>query len=527
MSLPRSRRKFLGEVSCAALGSTSVLSTVLNLKMANSAVAAGAVSSGRKTLVCLFLSGGCDTYNLLVPADTSSSNDGAYDDYAAGRSNLAHSHPDKDPVIFNPGESNELANEAILPLNSSPSGSAYTDASGRSYGLHPRCVRLKEMFEGSDFDGEGGSAVRKRLSFIANIGTLVEPIADKAAYENDLTTLPKALFSHSDQVEQWQTSVPQGQHILSGWAGRAADILHSTQNIEQTSDYYMPMNFSMSGNSVLQTGLNEGQFVMTSSGALTFSGKHGDTDGITAIKNKALKELASDPMNEHYLNLFHQAYRQTMSDSIDRSELFQSAFDSPGSVNSIDVETAINNAGFNSDSIANQLKAAIRTIAIRETLRLNRQTIFLEYGGWDNHSELLRTQEGLFDSLDLNLYAYQKCLETLGLADDVVTFTSSDFARTLRSNGQGTDHAWSGNQFVMGGPVSGGEIVGNYASLAIDGVDDIGRGGRIFPKVSVDEYFCELLDWFGVTQTDMADVLPNIGKFHSLSSVNRPLGFLA
>ena len=523
MSRHLSRRKFLGETSCAALGSTSVLSTILNLQMANNVVAAGGPGTGRKTLVCLFLSGGCDSYNVLVPADTSTNNDGAYDDYAVGRSNLALSHPDKDPVIFNPDATvaNQIANPSILPLNTSFAGASYTDAAGRSFGIHPSCVRLKEMFEGM-----GGDSNEKRLSFIANIGTLVEPMADKDEYDSDEVALPKALFSHSDQTEQWQTSVPQGQTILSGWAGRASDVLHSTLNTEQTNGFYMPMNYSLNGNTILQTGLQEGQFVLTSGGALSFSGNSGIADDFESIKNQGLKDIATDPMNEHYRNLFHQAFRQTTSDSVQRAEQFQSVFDTPGSLNGISVEQAITDAGFYNDYLGGQLSAAIRTIAIRETLQLNRQTLFIEYGGWDMHGELLNAQEALLSSLDHNLYAYQTCLEALGLVDDVVTFTSSDFARTLRSNGQGTDHAWSGNQFVLGGPVKGGEIRGNYASLAIDGPDDIGRGGRIFPKVSVDEYFCELLDWFGVTQTDMDTVLPNIESFHHLAAVNRPLDFL-
>ncbi|MFK7909273.1 MAG: DUF1501 domain-containing protein [Akkermansiaceae bacterium] len=525
MSRNLSRRKFLGEASCAALGSTSVLSTILNLQMANNAVAADAGQGvGRKTLVCLFLSGGCDSYNMLLPADTTPANDGPYDHYAAARSNLALSNPAKAPVVFNPEAppAEQITNPNFLPLNTTEGGAAYTDPAGRSYGIHPSCTRLKELFEGTTAEPN-----KKRLSFIANIGTLTQPIADKAAYESGNIPLPKALFSHSDQTEQWQTSVPQGQTILSGWAGRAADVLHSTLNTEQTNGFYMPMNFSINGNTVFQTGLNEGQFVLTSNGALSFTGPHGNANDSVSVKNRTLKELASDPMNEHYRNIFQQAFRKNTADSIERAEQFQTSFDSPGTVNGQDVEATINAAGFLDDYLGNQLKAAIRTIAIRETLKLCRQTLFVEYGGWDNHGELLNAQESLLNSLDANLYAYQNCLETLGLGDEVITFSSSDFARTLRSNGQGTDHAWSGNQFVLGMPVDGGKIVGNYASLAINGPDDIGRGGRIFPKVSVDEYFCELLDWFGVSQTNMDTVLPNIESFHTLAAVNRPLGFLS
>lgn len=524
MSRNLSRRKFLGEASCAALGSTSILSTILNLQMANNAVAAGGAAGGRKTLVCLFLSGGCDSYNVLLPADTTPANDGAYDDYAAARSNLALSHPDKAPVIFNPEApvNEQVANANFLPLNASEGGAAYTDTLGRSYGIHPSCTKLRELFEGTAAEPN-----KKRLSFISNIGTLVEPIADKSAYDSGNVPLPKALFSHSDQTEQWQTSVPQGQTILSGWAGRAADVLHSTLNTEQTNGFYMPMNFSINGNTIFQTGSTEGQFVLTSNGALSFSGPHGSANDALSVKNRTLKELATDPMNQHYRNLFQQAFRKSTADSIERGEQFQTSFDTPGTLNGQDVEAVINAAGFLNDYLGNQLRAAVRTIAIRETLKLCRQTLFIEYGGWDNHSELLNTQAGLLNSLDENLYAYQNCLETLGLGDEVITFSCSDFARTLRSNGQGTDHAWSGNQFVLGQPVDGGKIVGNYASLAINGPDDIGRGGRILPKVSVDEYFCELLDWFGVDQNDMDTVLPNIESFHNLGTVNRPLGFLS
>ncbi|MGB0774895.1 MAG: DUF1501 domain-containing protein [Akkermansiaceae bacterium] len=524
MSRNLSRRSFLGEASCAALGSTSILSTLLNLQMANNAVAAGGAAGGRKTLVCLFLAGGCDSYNLLLPADTTPSNDGPYDDYAAARSNLALSHPAKAPVVFNPQAPTEeqITNPNFIPLNQSPGGSTYTDGMGRSFGLHPSCTKLKELFEGM-----GGDTNKKRLSFIANIGTLVQPIPNKAAYDSDTIPLPKALFSHSDQTEQWQTSVPQGQSILSGWAGRAADVLHSSLNTEQTNGFYMPMNYSLNGNTVFQTGLNEGQFVLTSSGALSFSGPDGSGDDLLSTKNRALKDIATDPMNQHYRNLFQKAFRKNIADSVERAEQFQASFESPGSVNAQDVDTVINNAGFLDDSLGRNLRAAIRTIAIRETLKLCRQTLFVEYGGWDNHNELLNAQAELLNSLDTNLYAFQSCLETLGLTDEVITFSCSDFARTLRSNGQGTDHAWSGNQFVLGGPINGGNVRGNYASLAINGPDDIGRGGRILPKVSVDEYFCELLDWFGVSQTDMDTVLPNIESFHTLAAVNRPLGILS
>jgi uncharacterized protein (DUF1501 family) len=482
----RSRRQFLGEVSCAGIGSTSILSTLLNLTMANHAAAQAGLPGERKALVCLFLSGGCDTFNLLVPRDSA-----RYAEYAAARSILALPQAELRELI------------------------------GTNYGLHPACTRLAEMFNGT-----GAFVGKKRVSFLANVGTLIEPIANKAAYLNGTVKIPKALFSHRDQIEQWQTSVPQGMQVLSGWGGRAADVIHSALNTDQTGGYYMPMNFSLSGNAAFQIGQSEGQFVITSAGALSHTGT-GRSSPVNQAKDQVLRSTVASPVEDHYQNLFQRTHGRITSNSIERGAQFQTKFNTPGKVNELDINAAINAAGFPNHWLSEQFKAAVKTIAIRETLKLRRQTIFIEYGGWDHHAELLTNQRNMLLTLDGVLYAFQKCLEALQLADDVVTFTGSDFGRTLRSNGQGTDHAWGGNQFVMGGPIRGGEIKGAFPSLVIDGADDIGRGGRILPQLSADEYFCELLRWFGVSSGDMDTVLPNIRSFHDPASGIGPVGFVA
>ena len=477
----RSRRQFLGETSCAAIGSTSVVSTLLNLTMANHAAAQGGLAGQRKALVCVFLSGGCDTFNLLVPRDA-----GRHAEYVAARSGLA------------------------LPQG------ALNALVGTDYGLHPACPRLAEMFNGT-----GAFAGKKRVSLLANLGTLIEPIPNKQAYLDGTVAIPKALFSHRDQIEQWQTSVPQGMQVLSGWGGRAADVIHEAQNVEQTAGYYMPMNFSLSGNAAFQIGRNEGQFVITSGGALSFTGSNGNS-AVHDAKDQVQRATVASPIEQHYRNLFHRTHARITSNSIERGVLFQTQFDGAGS----NINSVLANAGFPNHWLSDQFRAAVKTIAIREALKLRRQTIFIEFGGWDHHSELLKNQNRMLGILDGVLYAFQKSLEALGLAPDVLTFTCSDFGRTLRSNGQGTDHAWSGNQLVMGGPVAGGLVRGTYPSLVIDGPDDIGRGGRIYPKHSADEYFCEMLRWFGVLPGDMEMVLPNIRRFHDPASALNPLGFL-
>jgi uncharacterized protein (DUF1501 family) len=485
------RRKFLGEASCAAIGSTSVLSTLLNLTMANHAVAQGGFGTQRKTLVCVFMSGGCDTFNLLIPRGA------GYSEYAAARSNLAI--PLNDP---NPAKN-------VIPL------------AGTDFGVHPSCPKLAEMFNGT-----GAFTGKKRVSMLANIGTLIEPIPSKTAYLNGNVAVPKALFSHRDQIEQWQTSVPQGMQVLSGWGGRAADVIHSTLNTEQTGGFYMPMNFSVAGNSAFQIGQSEGQFVITGSGALAFTGAAGDSASLQA-KQSVIEQTVDSPLEQHYSNLFQRTHGRITANSMARGEEFQLHFSDPGTLNSQNVNTVVANAPFPNHWISAQFRAAVKTIAIRQQLKLMRQTMFIDFGGWDHHAELLENHGNMLAILDGALYAFQQCLETLGLANDVITFTASDFGRTLRSNGQGTDHAWSGNQIVMGGPVAGGQIRGTFPSLVIEGNDDVGRGGRIFPRLSADQYFCELLRWFGVTAGDMDMVLPNITNFYDPYSSANPVGFLA
>ncbi len=499
------RRRFLGEAACAAVGSASVLSTMLNLQMANHAAAVGSPGSGqRKTLVCLHLSGGWDSYNVLIPyaaSAASEADDAVYAEYKAARSNLA------------------IPRQNLLPLT------GLTDAQGRNFGLHPNCKRMAEMFNGPSGSPYQG---KKRLSLIANVGTLVEPISNKSEYYNATKALPKALFSHRDQTEQWQTSVPQGLDVLTGWAGRAADVLHSTFNTEQTGGFYMPMSFSLSGNSAFQTGAHQGQFVLTHNGAISLTGANNpNPPRVLAAKNAAISEILGSPLDSHYKNLLQQSFANITRDSIARGATFQAEFDRPGSVNGVDVIATLDAAGFPDYLPAANLRAAVQNLAIRESLKLCRQTIFIEWGGWDHHGELLNTQAEMLSVLDDSLYAYQNAIEALGLQDDVITFTSSDFGRTLRSNGQGTDHAWSGHQLVLGGPIDGGKLLGRFPSLEINGVDDIGRGGRLFPRLSCDEYFCELLRWFGVNSSDMDQVLPNITNFYNPGAANHPIGFLA
>ena len=466
------------------MSSLPVLNTLLNLRLAGSAAAQQAPLDHR-SLVCLFLNGGNDSYNWLVPRDSTRH---AIYSTTRGDLRLPLTDPNPDPEL----------NQALKPL-------LQDGGDGQLYGIHPRCGGLQELF-----NGLGGETTKRRAAFISNIGTLVQPVT-KAQYLAESVPLPRALYSHADQIDQWQTSVPQGMTQLTGWGGRAADVLHSTTNANSIS-----MNFSLAGNNLFQVGNTTTQFVVTERGALTFTG----SDDLPALHPLKLKNTAHRSIIEqNYANLMQQSYAKLTQSSIQLQEYFLARF------NAFDAG-AISGLFPPNNWVGQQFLAAAKMIALREDLDLHRQTLFLSFGGWDHHGELLETQDDMMHLLDGALTAFQRALELLGLQDSVITFTASDFGRTLRSNGRGTDHAWGGNALVMGGPIRGGRIYGSFPDLALESDDDTGYGGRIIPTTSVDQLFAEMLRWFGVPAGNMDYVLPNIANFYDVNSATLPIGFL-
>jgi uncharacterized protein (DUF1501 family) len=485
MSRKISRRTFLRQANCAAVGSTAILNTLLNLRLANSVAAQGGPLDSR-ALVCIFLSGGMDSFNMLVPWEAT-----RYATYSVTRG------------AFGSDGGLALDRNALRQLA----------APSNDFGLHPSCANLQAMANGT-----GAFAGKKRLAFVTNAGTLVQPItkAQFNAWENGQNAalpVPRALFSHSDQIEQWQTAVPQGMSQLSGWAGRVADILTSYYNTGGNS-----MSISLGGNNVFQVGNSTQQFVITPSGALSFEGDTGGaTSNLFQLKNAALRNT----LEQHYTNLLTESFARLTKQSDDAQLLFQTQFDSA----TAQLGSAVDALFPPNNYVATTLKAVVKTIKIRSLLGLRRQTFFVSYGGWDHHGELLNTEAGMLSILDAALGAYQQALEMLGLQNDVITFTCSDFGRTLRSNGRGTDHAWGSNTMVFGGKVDGGKIFGSYPDLTLDGPDDVGRGGRLLPSIAADLYFAELLRWFGVSAANMSYVLPNIANFWNPNTSSPPIGF--
>ena len=461
------RRKFIKQVGCSALGSSTLFSTLINLKAANAAaIANSAVTSAMdyKALVCITLAGGNDSYNMLVPRSGA-----AYNDYKNSRSNLAL-------------DANTLL--AIDPVNTG----------GQQFGLHPSMPKLQGLFN------------QGKLSFISNIGSLVEPALEKTDVWNERIKLPLGLYSHADQLMHWQTATPH-MRSASGWGGKVADMIN-----DMNANQNISMNISLSGTNTFQTGNRTIEYTLDPiEGSIGING-----DNKEWLFNELRSNAIDNMLDQNYQDVFKKTYIETIKNARQADVEFSAAIDG----NQFD-----NVFGTDEDQFSEKLHMVARTIKARNTLNMSRQTFFVELGGWDHHDEVLDSQTDLLTIVDDGLSAFQRSLEEQGIADKVVTFVISDFGRTLTSNGNGTDHGWGGNVFVMGDAINGQRIFGDYPSLRLESDLDLGSG-RLIPTLSADEYFAELSLWFGVPRSDLKTIFPNIGNFYDVNSGTAPIGFL-
>ncbi|MEM8955260.1 MAG: DUF1501 domain-containing protein [Verrucomicrobiota bacterium] len=344
-----------------------------------------------------------------------------------------------------------------------------------------------------------------KLAFISNVGTLVDKSVTVADF-NAGNKLPAGLFSHSDQIMHWQTSIPENAGG-TGWGGRLADLL-SPCNVGAN----ISMNISLAGTNVFQSGLSSVSYEIepTGNGSIALqSYADGQNPTLAALGNTAINGL----MDLQYSNLYQRAFAQKHRDALDASAEFGSA---------IAAQTI--NTTFSENGISRSFQMIARTIAARQTLNMKRQTFFVFFGGFDHHDELLNSHAAMLPVISKAMSEFDMAMTELNLQNNVTTFTASDFARTLTSNGKGTDHAWGSNQMIMGGAVNGGQIYGTYPSLALGTNLDTGRG-RLIPTLSTDEYFAELARWFGVSNTDLPTVLPNLPRFYT-PGTTPPVGFM-
>jgi uncharacterized protein (DUF1501 family) len=491
------RRQMLASTlgGCAALTNTSLISTILNMSATNTVVAQTPNLNGYKAMVCLFLFGGNDSFNMLSPA-TGTDTSGERGAYVTAR-----------------GGVNSPTNSAGLAQAANPANTITDTASGRQFLLHSSMPEFKMLYEAD------------KLAFIGNIGSLVEPTT-RAQY-NSRVNLPLGLFSHSDLQQHWMTSVPQSRSQVTGWTGRMADLVAASS--ASTMNQRVSMCMALGSTNLMQTGGSVVPYVIGENGAQTVA--RYDTNSSANIQAKIFTQLTDDYLSRSYSDLLQKTFAQQNKVALQAAIEFNLATQSTAVKALVDSFFPIA-PGTNGFQLQRDLRSVARTIAasggvagVTPVIGQTRQSFFVGHGSYDMHDDLIDGHIVKLSEVSVALKQFQDCMDGLQLTDKVVTFSASDFSRTLNSNGKGSDHAWGGVSFLMGGPVSPKKVLGYPTSLAASNPIDLGRG-RFIPSVSVDELACELAMWYGVpNDNNMQILLPNIRKF-AAAGTTYPLGIL-
>ena len=404
-----SRRKFLNwSASAAALGAGAPFA----LNLAAIGAASAQTASDYKALVCIFLYGGNDNHNTVIPYDAAS-----YAGYQQARASIARVH------------------NTLVPLT------PLSNLGGRQFALPPELQPLATMF------GAG------RVAIVANVGPLVRPTT-RAQYEARSVPLPPKLFSHNDQQSVWQASVPEG--AAYGWGGRIGDVLASA-NSKSTFT-----SISVAGNAVWASGQSTTQYQVGPAGAIAVNSLANASLFGSASASQLLRKVVADPRS-HVLQNDHT--RLMLRALTANQDLRDAMAGTP------DLQTV-----FPDGSLAAQLKMVARLIAIRDRLGAKRQVFFVSLGGFDHHAFLSSAHPPLLTQLAAALSAFDAALGELNVRDRVTAFTASDFGRTLISNGDGSDHGWGSHHFVLVGAVKGRDIYGRFPVVAVGTSDDAGHG---------------------------------------------------
>ena len=448
-----SRREFLKR--SVLLSAVAATGAPLALNLAAIGEAAAQSASDYKAIVCIFLNGGNDYANTLVPYDQST-----YNAYAGLRANLAYTR-------------DELTSTLLVPDGNGLPG-------GVQYALPPELLPLKRLFD-----------ERKHLAPVLNVGTLIEPTT-KLQFNTKSVRIPPRIGSHNDQSSFWQSSLAEG--ATSGWGGRMGDLLASGN---QKSIFTC---MGVGGNAVFLSGRSISQYQIGAGGTLAVTAVKGGRLAGSQACSDLLRQIMTKTASAH---LMEREYVRICERSIDSESVLTTALtgvDVPGFADAAE------------NSLAAQLKMVARLIKASGTLGLRRQVFMVSLGGFDNHSDLKKLHPALLTKVGSAMASFYDATEAMGMAKNVVSFTASDFGRTLTSNSSGSDHGWGSTQFVMGGAVAGKNFIGKSPQFANNGDNDFGQG-RLVPTTGVDQLAATLAKWFGLSDADIQMVLPNIVNF--------------
>jgi uncharacterized protein (DUF1501 family) len=419
-----------------------------------------------KAIICVFLFGGNDGNHWVYPYDAAE-----YEVYRQGRG----------PYAGDGGIS--IRRDQLLQISPANTGT-------RKFGLHYALPGIKALFD------QGKAAI------IANSGPLRKPIT-KAEYQASNANRPTNLFSHSDQQLLWHYATPDLTTLRTGWGGRMGDLMKGNNN---AGDILTCV--STNGASTFVTGDQVRAFPVSSGGDFGID-FYDTTNKDKVAMTTGFRRMISSPRAR---NLFEGEWSNVLQGALRNQQILQQS-----------LAQAQAFAQFPNNGLGNQMETIARLISVRSTLGVKRQIYFCGIGGFDLHGdEHYQRNAELYTEIDQSVSALYATLNSLGLANNVTTFTASDFNRTFGVNGrQGTDHAWGNHHFVIGGSVKGGNVYGRYPNVQRDGPDDVGDG-RWIPSVSVDQMSATMAKWFGVTDTQLDTLLPNLKNFPV-----RDLGFMA
>ncbi len=454
------RRKFIQNLSLLAAGSSLQIHQN-RLGLFNNALAASGDYSGitdQKSLVCIYLSGGNDAFNMFVPYENT-----RYQQYAAIRGALA------------------IPRNQLLPVT------------GDQHSFHPGMAKVRDLYN------------NQKIALINNVGNLIEPLTREqflafASGENVGVNVPPDLFSHSHQTEIAQTNLaPQSGTSRPGWGGLIADLLNPAN-----SNSGLSPSFSLSGNNLWQSGNLTQPFSLNSNSVKQFTfGYTAPSSRSTSLTNSWLETL-----NLNYQNRLQQQIGKITTLTEQRVNALAGAVTLSDGI----IQTPFNNK----NNLAAQLRMIARLIYARDAvggLGMQRQVFFAKLDAFDTHDNQLTPHANLLSMLDEALHSFYQTTVELGVADSVTTFTLSEFGRSMARNRGGTDHGWGSYSLVMGDAVDGGKIHGELPDLTPGGNDDSGSAGRIIPKISIDQYGATLAKWMGISDSDLLNVFPNLGNF--------------
>jgi len=456
--LIRSRRDFLRSTvkSAAVLGAGSVLAKFGEMN----ALAVG--STGYQALVCIYLQGGNDGHNTIIPMATAQQN---FSLYQQTRQGLALPQASLHGILNG----------------------------GDSYGLHPSLPELQGLYN------QGKAAV------LANVGNLVTPI-DRTAYQsNNLSLVPSALFSHTDQATQWQSAVPNSL-ARSGWGGRLADAMQS-----QNSGATFPSVASMAGCGLFCTGQQ------TYPASVPPPNGNTGATGIAPLMGPSYYGSATAADMQQLLS-FDNGLQLVQANNgiLTRGNNYANTLS--GLLQASNITTPFPA----SNPLAAQLLTVANVMSVRSQLGLSRQIFFCQLGSFDTHASQHATQQTLLKQLSQAVASFYAATQELGISQQVTTFTVSEFGRTLTPSGNdGSDHAWGNHHFILGGAVQGGKFYGSFPELAVGSSIDANNRGTFIPTTSIAQYGATLAQWFGVPSANISNIFPNIGNFSSSN-----LGFL-